>query len=147
MYCPCTTKYQALPSYNNPVPPVSIYTDIVPSSINRYHFIINSIFLQKTTFKLGQEQACTRITCLFLRLVVCHHAEKGLILPHSNQIHIGDILFQTISTSDRSIHCFQRLSKFWSHVYFAGTFATRPYQALPVPVFRYFPVFLKQQSI
>ena len=35
-----------------------------------------------------------------------------------------------VSTSDRSIYCFQRLSKFWSHVYFASTFATRPYQAL-----------------
>ena len=35
-----------------------------------------------------------------------------------------------VSTSDRSIYCFQRLSKFWCHVYFAITFATRPYQAL-----------------
>ena len=40
------------------------------------------------------------------------------------------VISKIISISDSSIYCFQRLSKFSSHVYFASSFATSPYQAL-----------------
>ena len=47
-------------NWNTLIKPVWLYCKILPSHT-------------------GQEQACTRITWLFVRLFVCHHAENGPI--------------------------------------------------------------------
>ena len=54
----------------------------ITSPLKAFTFVVlfSSVsFVAKDCLLTGQEQACTRITRLFVRLFVCHHVENGPI--------------------------------------------------------------------